>query len=97
MDEVTQIQFNENHEKRIQDLEKRVQALEDIINGVNRNKPGRKPLLSADTKSEIIRKHNAGSSYSGLAAEYGVSKTTIYNICHSDKGKSKFIIPVQNG
>ena len=77
--------------------EKRFLALEDIINGINRNKPGRKPLLPADTKFEIIRKHNAGSSYSGLAAEYGVSKATIYNICHSDKGKTKFIIPVQNG
>lgn len=91
------MQINENHEKRIQDLEKRVQALEDIINGTNRDKPGRKPLLSADTKSEIIRKHNAGNSYSGLAAEYGVSKTTIYNICHSDKENPRFVIPVQNG
>ncbi len=91
------MQFNEDYEKRIQDLERRVQILESIINGTNRNKPGRKPFLSADLKAEIIRKHDAGSSYSGLAAEYGVSNTTIYNICHSDKGKSEFIIPVQRG
>ncbi len=87
--------INEDHEKRIQDLERRVQVLERIINGTSKNKPGRTPLLSAGPKSEIICKHNAGSSYSNLAKEYGVSKTTIYNICHSDKGKSRFIIPVQ--
>lgn len=95
------MQFNEDYEKRIQDLERKVQILESIINGTNRrtnrNKPGRKPFLSADLKAEIIRKHDAGSSYSGLAAEYGVSKTTIYNICHSDKGNPQFVIPVQNG
>ena len=93
------MQFNEDYEKRIQDLERRVQILEGIINGTNRrtnrNKPGRKPLLSADLKAEIIRKHDAGSSYSGLAEEYGVSKTTIHNICHSDKGKHKYVIPIQ--
>lgn len=93
------MQFNEDYEKRIQDLERRVQILEGLINGTNRrtnrNKLGRKPLLSADLKAEIIRKHDAGSSYSGLAAEYGVSKTTIYNICHSDKGNPQFVIPIQ--
>lgn len=81
MDDVTYMQFKEDYENRIQDLEKRVQALESIINGTNRNKPGRKPLLSAVSKAEVIRKHDAGSSYSSLAAEYGVSKTAIYNIC----------------
>ena len=95
------MQINADYEKRIQDLEKRVQLLENMINGTNRrtnrNKPGRKPLLSADLKAEIIRKHDAGSSYSGLATEYGVSKTTIYNIYHSDKGTPQFVIPVQNG
>lgn len=91
------MQFNEDYEKRIQDLERRVHVLESIINGTSRNKPGRKPLFSVDSKAEIIRKHDAGSSYSRLAAEYGVSRSTIYNICHSDKGKTKFIIPVQNG
>ena len=90
------MQFNEDYEKRIKDLERRVHALECIINGTDRNKPGRKPLLSADLKVKIIRKHNAGSSYSGLAAEYGVSEPTIYNICHSDKGNRQFVIPVQN-
>lgn len=91
------MQINEDYEKRIQDLERRVQTLESIINGTNRNKPGRNPLLSADSKAEVIRKHNAGSSYSSLAAEYGVSKTTIFNICHSYKEKPQFTIPVQNG
>ena len=88
------MQFNEDYEKRFQDLERRVHVLESIINGTNRNKPGRKPILSADLKAEIIRKHDAGSSYSSLATEYGVSKTTIYNICNSDMGKHKLIIPV---
>lgn len=87
--------INEDYEKRIQDLERRVQVLENIINGTSRHKPGKKPLLSADSKAEVIRKHNAGSSYSSLATEYGVSKTTIYNICNSDMGKSQFTIPVQ--
>lgn len=68
------MQFNEDYEKRIQDLERRVQVLESIINGANKHKPGKKPLLSADSKAEVIRKHDAGSSYSSLAAEYGVSK-----------------------
>lgn len=91
------MQFNEDYEKRIQNLERRVHALESIINGTSRNKPGRNPLLSADSKAEVIRKHDAGSSYSSLAAEYAVSKTTIYNICHFNREKSKFTIPVQNG
>nr|WP_296472553.1 hypothetical protein [uncultured Acetatifactor sp.] len=91
------MQFHEDYEKRIQDLERRVHVLESIINGTSRNKPGRKPLLPADTKAEIIRKHNAGSSYSCLAAEYGVSKTTISNIINPNKGKSRFTIPVQKG
>ena len=83
------MQFNEDYEKRIQALERRVYALECIINGTSNNKPGRTPLLSADSKAEIIRKHDAGSSYSSLAAEYGVSKTTICNICKSNKGKTE--------
>ncbi len=91
------MQINEDNEKRIQDLERRVQVLESIINGTSRNKPSRTPLLSADAKAEVIRKHDGGSSYSSLAVEYGVSKATIYNICHSDKEKPKFIIPVQKG
>lgn len=89
------MQINEDYEKRIQSLERRVQVPENIINGTGRNKSGRTPILSADSKSEIIRKHNAGRSYSSLAAEYGVSKTTIYNICHFDKGKNRFTVPVQ--
>lgn len=89
------MQINEDYEKRIQALERRVQVLESIINGTSRNKPGRTSILSAGTKSEIIHKHDAGSSYSRLATEYGVSKTTIYNICRFDKEKSKFTIPVQ--
>ncbi len=86
------MQTNEDYEKRIQDLEKRVQVLESIINGTSRKKPG--TPLSADAKAEVIRKHNAGSSYSNLATEYGVSKTTISKICNY-KGNSKFVIPVQ--
>ena len=83
------MQINEDYEKRIQDLERRVQVLESIINGTSRNKPGRIPILSADEKAEVIRKHNAGSSYAYLAKEYGVSKTTICNICCSNKGKKQ--------
>ena len=86
------MQIHEEYEKRIQDLERRIRTLESVINGTSRNKPGRIPLLSADSKSEVIRKHDAGSSYASLAAEYGVSKTTIYNLC---KGKKRFMIPVQ--
>lgn len=97
MNDVIFMLSNEDCEKRILDLEKRVQVLESIINGTSRNKPGRKPLLSADTKAEIIRKHNTGSSYSCLAAEYGVSKTTISNIINHNKGKSRFTIPVHRG
>lgn len=89
------MQINEDYEKRIQNLERRVQVLESIINGTSRNKPGRIPILSADEKAEIIRKNIAGSSYSCLAKEYGVSKTTIFNICRSNKGKNRSTIPVQ--
>ena len=88
---------NEDCEKRILDLEKRVQVLESIINGTSRNKPGRKPLLSADLKCEIIRKHNEGMSYSRLATEYGVSKTTICKICNFDDRKNRLMIPVHKG
>lgn len=45
MSGVIDMQLHEDHEKRIQDLEKRVLALESIINGTSRDKPGRKPLL----------------------------------------------------
>ena len=92
MDEVAYMQIHEEYEKRIQDLERRIRTLESVINGTSRNKPGRVPLLSAELKSEVIRKHDVGSSYADLAKEYGVSKTTIYNVC---KGKKKFTIPVQ--
>lgn len=91
------MQFHEDYERRIQDLERRVQALENIIKGSDKNKPGRAPILSADAKSEVIHKHNAGKPYSTLAKEYGVSKSTIFNICHSYKEKGKHIIPVQRG
>ena len=89
------MQINEDYEKRIQNLERRVQVLESIINGTSRSKPGRIPILSADEKAEVIRKNIAGSSYSCLAKEYGVSKTTIFNICRSNKGKNRSTIPVQ--
>lgn len=73
------------YEQRLQDLERRVQILESIINGTDRHKPGRVPILTTDLKSEIVAKHENGSSYSNLALEYGVSKTTIYNICNFNK------------
>ncbi len=88
------MQTNEDYEKRIQDLERKVQVLESIINGTSRNKPGRTPLLSTDAKAEVIRKHDGGNSYFSLAVEYGISKTTKSNICNY-KGKPKFVIPVQ--
>lgn len=76
---------NSNYEQRLRDLEKRVQILESIINGTSKHKPGRAPILTANLKSEIISKHENGISYSSLALEYGVSKTTICNICNFNK------------
>lgn len=62
-------------------LEKRVHDLESIINGSSKRKPGRKSKLSHEQKEELIRKHEQGLSYSALADEYHVSRSTICNIC----------------
>ncbi len=68
--------------EQVKSLEKRVEMLEAVLNGRASHKPGRKPKLSVSQKDEIIRKHAAGSSYSKLAVEYSVGRTTICNICN---------------
>lgn len=67
--------------KQLAQLEKRVHDLETIINGSSKRKPGRKSMLSSEQKSAIIEKHEQGVSYSVLASEYHVSRSTICNIC----------------
>lgn len=68
--------------EQVKSLEKRVELLETVLNGEVSQKPGRKPKMSILQKNEIIKKHAAGSSYSALAQEFSVSKTTISNICN---------------
>lgn len=79
-------------QKKVESLEKRVTVLENILKGSSKGKAGRKNKFNLNQRCEIIQKHNQGISYSKLAEEYHVCKTTIYNIC---KGKSDgIIIPV---
>lgn len=75
MDELEKLQ------KQIESLEKRVANLECIINGTASGKVGRKPKLTSEQKQDIITKHSSGASYSKLAEEYSVAKSTIFNIC----------------
>lgn len=72
---------SEKLQKQIESLEKRITALEYIINGTASGKVGRKPKLTPEQKQEIIKKHSSGVSYSKLAEEYFVAKSTICNIC----------------
>ena len=75
MDELEKLQ------KQIESLEKRIVALERIINGTSSGKVGRKPKLTPEQKQDIIKKNSSGVSYSELAEEYHVAKSTICNIC----------------
>ncbi|WP_286153143.1 helix-turn-helix domain-containing protein [Sporofaciens musculi] len=65
----------------IEALRTRITTLESIINGCVPKQAGRNHKLSSEQQSEIIQKHNDGMSYSALAEEYAVSKSTIFNIC----------------
>lgn len=76
--------------KQLARLEKRVHDLETIINGSSKRKPGRKSKLSPEQKLSIIERHEQGLSYSVLASEYNVSRSTICNIC---RGHDTLIIP----
>lgn len=80
-------------QKKIAKLEKRIQYLEAQINGSSNRKLGRKSKLSLKQKAEIIEKHEKDISYSILAKEYRVSKSTISNICH---GHNPLIVPVRH-
>ncbi len=80
-------------QKKIAELEKRIQFLEAQINGSSNRKPGRKSKLSLKQKTEIIEKHEKNISYSILAEEYNVSKSTISNICH---GHNPLIVPIRH-
>ena len=82
--------------EQVKSLEKRVEALEAVLNGKMAQKPGRKPKLSVAQRDEIIRKHAAGSSYAKLAGEYSVGRTTICNICNGygkREAEKELIIP----
>lgn len=71
--------------------------LEAVLNGGTARKPGCKPEFSVSQRNEIIKKHDAGSSYSKLAEEYSVGRTTICNICNGygkKKAEDEMIIPV---
>ncbi len=86
--------------EEIESLKTRVTALESIINGCAPKQAGRSHKLSLEQQAEIIQKHNHGMSYSALAKEYTVSKSTIYNICHgrSDSytsGKDTTFTPIR--
>ena len=78
-------------QKKISELEKRIQYLESFANGSSEGKSGRKSKLSYEQKIEIIQKHKEGISYSILAKEYQVSRSTICNICH---GHNPLIVSV---
>jgi DNA invertase Pin-like site-specific DNA recombinase len=77
---------------RIEILEERVERLESAHHKTPPERPGRKPLLNDQQKAEVRRKHNMGVSYSALAAEYSVSKTTICNICHLQNDDTSMIV-----
>lgn len=78
---------SEELQKQIENLEKRVTALECIINGTASGKSGRKPKLTPEQKQDIVKKHFFGVSYSELAKEYSVAKSTICNICKGCRDK----------
>lgn len=82
---------SEKLQKQIESLEKRITALEYIINGTASGKVGRKPKLTSEQKQEIIKKHSSGVSYSRLAKEYSVAKSTICNICKGFRDKRMII------
>lgn len=79
--------------KQLAMLEKRVHDLETIINGSSKSRPGRKSKLSLTQKNEIIQKHEDNISFSVLAKEYQVSRSTICNIC---RGYNPLILPVRH-
>lgn len=79
--------------KQLAQLEKRVHDLETIINGSSKRKPGRKSKLSPEQKFSIIEKHKQGFSYSVLASEYHVSRSTICNIC---RGYNPLIVKIRH-
>lgn len=67
--------------EEIESLKTRITTLESIINGCVSKQAGRNHKLSLEQQAEIIQRHNHGMSYSVLAKEYDVSKSTICNIC----------------
>ena len=68
-------------QKQIEIMDKRITALEQIISGTASGKVGRKFKLTPEQKLTIIERHSSGDSYSTLAEEYSVSRSTICNIC----------------
>lgn len=83
----------EKLQEQIEGLEKRVASLERIINGTAPGKVGRKPKLTPEQKQAILKKHSSGVSYSKLAEEYSVAKSTICNACKGCQ-KDQMIIDV---
>lgn len=83
--------------EQIKLLENRITRLETLIDGSAKGKPGRKSKLSLEQKNEIIQKHDKEkTSYSVLAEEYQVSKTTISNICRGyEKQRDLIISPIR--
>ena len=71
----------EKLQKQIEIMDKRITALEQIISGTASGKVGRKFKLTPEQKLTIIERHSSGDSYSTLAEEYSVSRSTICNIC----------------
>ena len=67
--------------------------LESIINGTSGNKPGRIPILSADEKAEVIRKHDAGSSYSVWLRSMGFPRPpyVTYAVLIREKTSSQYL------
>ena len=72
--------------EEIESLKARVTTLESLINGCSPKRAGRNHKLSLEQRGDIIQKHNHGMSYSVLAKEYAVSKSTICNICRGRLG-----------
>ena len=81
-------------QEQIAKLEKRIIRLETLIDGSVKGKPGRKSKLSLEQKKEIILKHNQGTSYSILAKEYQISRSTVFNICQGHKNEEDLIVDI---
>ena len=60
------------------------------------SKKHKRKVVSIEKKLEVYRNHKMGQSYTSLSKEYGLGKSTVYDIVQSEDRLTEYALEIQH-